>query len=218
MHSFPTLNTHSHTDTVCVCVCVCALRPTNETLSEPQPVPLAMIMTTLSRAIERQQKKIAVCFPFTLWALRQKEQREKSEIKIWHFSGRGLDEVFYFSLVFSSTALLLAEYSHGDPEGRAAILVSCPAETISRRIRESKGKLLNMTQKYLSQPGGRPNNLCKRKKKKSGLKVLQSHMMHLWRYSCMVWGFMLLVCNAALPYIVFDANCTPLCVAFASLL
>ena len=85
---------------VCVCVCVCALKEANETLSEPQPVPLAMIMTTLSRAIERQQNKIVVCFPFTSWALRQKRQREKSEIKIWHFSGRGMGEVFYFSLLF----------------------------------------------------------------------------------------------------------------------
>lgn len=132
---------------MCLHVCVCALKAPSETLSEPQPVPLAMIMTTLSRAIERRQKKIVVCFPITLWALRQKKQREKSEIKIWHLSGRGMGEVFYFSLVFSSTSLLLAGYSHSYPEGRAAILVSCPAETISRRIRESKDKLLNMTQK-----------------------------------------------------------------------
>lgn len=47
----------SHTESVCpcVCVCVCVLfkGPPNETLSEAQPVPLAVIMTTLSRTIER---------------------------------------------------------------------------------------------------------------------------------------------------------------------
>lgn len=86
---------------------VCALKAPSETLSEPQPAPLATIMTALSRAIERQQKKIVVCFPITLWALRQKELGEKSEIKIWHFSGRGVGEVFYFSLLFLPHLLLL---------------------------------------------------------------------------------------------------------------
>lgn len=88
----------SHTESVCVCVRggLCVLKAPNETLSEPQPVPLAKIMTTLLRAIERRQKKIAMCFPNTLWALRQKEQNERSEITIWHFSGRAKGEVFYF--------------------------------------------------------------------------------------------------------------------------
>lgn len=83
----------------CVCVCELFKGPPNETLSEAQPVPLAAIMTTLSRTIERPQKKIAVCFPVTPWALRQKRRKERSEIKIWHFSGRGTAEVFYFSSV-----------------------------------------------------------------------------------------------------------------------
>ena len=96
----------SHTESVCVCVYVCTLKAPSETLSEPQPVSLAMIMTTLSRAVEHQQKKIVVCFPITLWALGQKEQREKSEIKIWHFSGRGMGEVFYFSLPPALPSLL----------------------------------------------------------------------------------------------------------------
>lgn len=143
-------------------MCACALKAPSETLSEPQPVPLAMIMTTLSRAIEHQQKKIVVCFPITLWALRQKKKKEKSEIKIWHFSVRGTGEVFHFSLLFSSSVLLLAEYSHSGPEGRAAILVSCPAETISGRITESKDKLLNMTQNIFIATRGLHNHFVKR--------------------------------------------------------
>lgn len=78
-------------------------------------------------------------------------ETERAERKEWNKDLALLGErdgwVFYFSLVFSSTSLLLVEHSHGDTEGRAAILVSCPAETISSRIRESKDKLLNMTQK-----------------------------------------------------------------------
>ncbi len=77
-----------------------------------------------------------------------------------------MGEVFYFSLVFSSTPLLLVEYSRSDPEGRAAILVSCPAGTISRRIRESKDKLLNMTQKNIHPNQGVSQSICVRERKK----------------------------------------------------
>lgn len=52
----------SHTDSVCVRGGLCELKAPNETLSEPQPVPLAEIMTALLRAIERRQKKICHVF------------------------------------------------------------------------------------------------------------------------------------------------------------
>lgn len=175
MHSFPTLK-------VCVCVCVLvgALKAPSETLSEPQPVPLAMIMTTLSRAIERQQKKIVVCFLFTSWALRQRKEREKGEIKIWHFSGRGMGEVFYFSLLFSSSSLLLSEHSRSDPGGRAAILVSCPAGTISRRRRVKREAANHDTKKYLSHAkGGGLSVIVKEKGKARKLQILHSPAVHL---------------------------------------
>lgn len=38
-----------------------------------------------------------MCFPNTSWALRQKEQKERSEIAIWRFSGRAEGEVFYLN-------------------------------------------------------------------------------------------------------------------------
>lgn len=40
-----------------MCVFVRVLKPPNETLSEPQPAPLATIMTTLLRTIGCQQNQ-----------------------------------------------------------------------------------------------------------------------------------------------------------------
>lgn len=81
-----------------MCVFVRDLMPPNETLSEPQLGPLATIMTTLLRTIGHQQNKTVVCSAVTLWVLRQKKPREKSEIKIWLYSGNGIGEVFSFFL------------------------------------------------------------------------------------------------------------------------
>lgn len=126
-----------------MCVSVLFKGPPNETLSEAQPVPLAVIMTTLSRTIERRQKKIVVCFPVTPWALRQKRRKERSEIKIWHFSGRGTAEVFYFSsVVFLSTPLCPLPFccpsavgviqGAGRPSWSAALLGQLVEESDSR--------------------------------------------------------------------------------------
>lgn len=82
-----------HWKCVHVCVCACFKAP-NETLSEPRPAPLATIMTTLLRTIGCQQNKTVVCSAVTLWVLRQKKPKEKSEIKLWLYSGRGTAEVF----------------------------------------------------------------------------------------------------------------------------
>lgn len=81
-----------------MCVFVRDLMPPNETLYEPQLGPLATIMTTLLRTIGHQQNKTVVCSAVTLWVLRQKKPREKSEIKIWLYSGNGMGEVFSFFL------------------------------------------------------------------------------------------------------------------------
>ena len=67
---------------------------------------------------------------------------------------------------FSSSPLLLVEHSHSVPEGRAAILVSCPAETISGNITKSKDKLLNMTKKKVQYSQGLSPAICEIDRKK----------------------------------------------------
>ena len=51
-------------------------------------------------------------------------------------------------------------------QGGVAILVSCPAETISGRMAESKDKLLNVTQKIFVTTEGVSQSICVKERKK----------------------------------------------------
>lgn len=139
-----------------MCVFVRVLKPPNETLSESQPAPLATIMTTLLRTIGCQQNKTVVCSAVTLWALRQKKLKEKSEIKLWLYSGRGMAEVFssfllavFLQLLHCCLIAVVAMRRRGRPDWSAV-----PLRQLAGGF-ESKEKTLKKSRQI--QGAGRPS-------------------------------------------------------------
>lgn len=82
-----------------------------------------------------------------------------------------MKDFFFPPWCFPSSTLLLVEHSN-HMQGRAAILVSCPAETIRVRMTESKDKLLNVTQEIFITTGGLANQFVEKKDKSRFIVVL----------------------------------------------